>query len=59
MSGPSMTTAQQVVLWLVAASVGLGLSAVLHAGTLASIALVALVGIVIGFGVAATQQRRR
>lgn len=58
-SGPSLTTAQQVVLWIVAASSGLGLSAIVHAGTLASMGLVALVGIIIGLGVAGAQQLRR
>ncbi len=43
----------------VAAAVGLGLAEITHAGTLGSIALVALVGIVIGFGLAAWQRAKR
>lgn len=44
---------------IIAAVVGLGLAEITHAGTLGSIALVALVGIVIGFGLAAWQRAKR
>jgi len=42
------TPTQQVVLWIVAAVVGLVLADLLHAGLLASIGLVAAAGILIG-----------
>lgn len=45
-------------LWAIAAVVGLGLAALLHAGLLASIALVAAVGIAVGAGYAALLARR-
>jgi hypothetical protein len=51
-----MSRAQQLVLWTVAAVVGLGLSEILHANTLATIALVAGVGIAVGLVFAAWQQ---
>jgi hypothetical protein len=49
----------QLAVVIVAAVLGLGLSEITHAGTLGSIALVALVGIVIGFGLAAWQRARQ
>jgi hypothetical protein len=49
----------QVAVVIVAAVVGLGLAEVTHAGTLGSIGLVALVGILIGFGLAAWQRSRQ
>jgi hypothetical protein len=54
-----LTLTQQVVLWVVAAIVGLALAAILHAGSLASIGLVAAAGIAIGFGFAAGQRVAR
>ena len=45
-----------MLLWFVAAVAGLGLAAALHADALASIALVAAVGIVLGMGFAAWQR---
>jgi hypothetical protein len=42
------TPTQQVVLWILAAIVGLLVADLLHAGLLASIGLVAAVGILIG-----------
>jgi hypothetical protein len=44
---------------IVAAVVGLGLAEITHAGTLGSTALVALVGIVLGFGLAAWQRAKQ
>ena len=44
---------------IVAAVVGLVLAEITHAGTLGSIGLVALVGIVIGFGLAAWQRAKQ
>ena len=49
----------QLAVVIVAAVLGLGLAEIMHAGTLGSIGLVALVGIVIGFGLAAWQRARR
>ena len=43
---------------IAAAVFGLGLAEITHAGTLGSIGLVALVGIVIGFGLAAWQRAK-
>jgi hypothetical protein len=54
-----LTRTQQVVLWLAAAVVGLVLAAILHAGWLASVGLVAAAGIAIGFGFAAAQRIER
>jgi hypothetical protein len=54
-----LTPAQQVVLWLVAAAVGLGLAQATNAGTWGSIGLVAGVGILLGIGVAAWQAQGR
>jgi hypothetical protein len=54
----SLSRRQQFGLWILAAVVGLGLGAIMHAGTLASIGLVALVGVVMGFGVAARHRAR-
>jgi hypothetical protein len=44
---------------IVATILGLGLAEITHAGILGSIALVALVGIVIGFGLAAWQRAKQ
>ena len=44
---------------IAAAVFGLGLAEITHAGTLGSIGLVALVGIIIGFGLAAWQRRKQ
>jgi hypothetical protein len=49
---------QQWWLWGIAAVVGLVLAAVLNAGYLATIGLVAGVGILLGFGFAAWSARR-
>jgi hypothetical protein len=49
----------QFAVVIVAAVLGLGLAELTHAGTLGSIALVALVGIIIGFGLAAWQRSRQ
>jgi hypothetical protein len=57
-STPPLTVAQQCLIGVFGAIVGLALAALLHAGTVASIALVALVGILIGIGIAARQARR-
>ena len=54
-----LTRAQQVTSWIVAAVVGLGLAAILHAGWLASVGLVAAVGIAIGFGFAASERAKQ
>jgi hypothetical protein len=53
-----LTTTERFSLWLFAAVLGLGLGAILHAGALGSIGLVALVGIVLGVGLAATARSR-
>jgi imidazolonepropionase-like amidohydrolase len=58
-SRPSFTTPEQVGLAIFAAAVGLGIAAIIHAGTLASIALVAAIGILSGFVLAARQRARR
>jgi hypothetical protein len=50
---------QQWWLWGIAAVVGLVLAAVLNAGYLATIGLVAGVGILLGFGFAARTARQR
>jgi hypothetical protein len=52
----SLTRTQQIALWVTAAVVGLALAAILHAGWLASVGLVAAVGIALGFGFAASQR---
>jgi hypothetical protein len=49
----------QFAVVIVAAVLGLGLAEIMHAGTLGSIGLVALVGTVIGFGLAAWQRARQ
>jgi hypothetical protein len=49
----------QFAVVILAAVVGLGLAEITHAGTLGSVALVAVVGILIGFGLAAWQRARR
>jgi membrane protease YdiL (CAAX protease family) len=54
-----LTRAQQITSWIVAAVVGLGLAAILHAGWLASVGLVAAVGIAIGLGLAASQRAKQ
>jgi hypothetical protein len=54
-----LTLAQQVVLWVAAAVIGLALAAILNTGWLASVGLVAAVGIAIGFGFAASQRLAR
>lgn len=54
-----LTRTQQVVLAVAAAVIGLTLAAILNAGWLASIGLVAAVGIAIGFGFAASQRLAR
>ena len=54
-----LTRTQQVVLWVAAAIVGLVLAAILHAGWLASVGLVAAAGIAIGFAFAAGQRLAR
>ncbi len=51
-----MNRIQQLCLWIVAAVLGLGIADLLHANALASIGLVAAVGIIIGVGFAAWQQ---
>jgi hypothetical protein len=58
-AGPDLTRQQQIVLCLIASVLGLGLAAILHAGVIGSIALVAAVGIAIGIGVAARQNSDR
>jgi len=50
---PRPTPTQQVLLWVVAAILGLTLASLLRAGLLASIGLVAATGILIGLGWAA------
>jgi hypothetical protein len=50
---PRLTRSQQLVLWLAATILGLTLADLLHAGVLASVALVAATGILIGLGWAA------
>jgi hypothetical protein len=50
---PRPTSTQQVLLWIVAAILGLALASLLHAGLLASVGLVAGTGILIGLGWAA------
>ncbi len=52
------TPTQQVVLWILAAIVGLALAGLLHAGLLASVGLVAGTGILIGVAWAAWSARR-
>jgi hypothetical protein len=49
----------QFAVVVVAAVVGLGLAEITHAGTLGSIALVALVGILIGVALAAWQRAKQ
>jgi Flp pilus assembly protein TadB len=58
-SRPSLTTPEQFGLAIFAAAVGLAIAAIIHAGTLASIALVAVVGILSGFVLAARRRSRR
>lgn len=53
-----LTSTERFSLWMFAAVLGLGLGAILHASVLGSIALVALVGIVVGIGLAATARSR-
>jgi hypothetical protein len=52
------TATQQVVLWILAAILGLSLADLLHAGLLASMGLVAGTGILIGLVWAAWSARR-
>ena len=54
-----LTSTERFSLSLFAAVFGLGLGAILHAGTLATIGLVALVGVLCGIGLAATARSRR
>jgi hypothetical protein len=54
-----LTLTQQIVLWIAAAVIGLALAAILHAGWLGSVGLVAAVGIAIGFAFAAGQRLAR
>jgi hypothetical protein len=53
-----LTATERFALWMFAAVLGLGLGAILHASTWGSIGLVALVGIVMGVGLAATARSR-
>jgi predicted exporter len=54
-----LTTTERFSVSVLAALLGLGLGAILHADALASIGLVALVGILLGIGLAATARSRR
>lgn len=54
-----LTRTQQIVLWLAAAAIGLALAAILRASWLGSVALVAAVGLALGFGFAAGLRLRR
>lgn len=54
-----LSRSHQLGVVIVAAVVGLGLAEITHAGTLGSIALVALVGVVIGFVLAAWQRAKQ
>jgi hypothetical protein len=53
------TRTQQIWLGLAAAVIGLALGAILHAGYLADVGLVAAAGIALGFGFAASQRAKR
>jgi hypothetical protein len=52
------TRTQQIWLWVAAAIIGLTLGEIVHADYLADVALVAAVGIALGFGFAATQRAK-
>jgi hypothetical protein len=54
-----LTRTQRICLWTAATAIGLGLAAILHAGVLGGVGLVAAVGIAIGFGFAAAQRARQ
>jgi hypothetical protein len=54
-----LTSTERFSLSLFAAVFGLGLGAILHAGTLATIGLVAVIGVLCGLGLAATARARR
>jgi hypothetical protein len=51
-----LTSVQRFSVWMFAVVIGLGVGAVLHASALASIGLVALVGILVGVGLEATSR---
>jgi FtsH-binding integral membrane protein len=53
------TRTQQIWLWIAAAIIGLTLGAILHAGYLADIGLVAAAGIALGIGFAASRRAKR
>jgi hypothetical protein len=53
------TRREQIWLWIAAAAIGLTLGAILNAGYLADVGLVAAAGIALGFGYAATQRAKR
>lgn len=53
------TRTQQIWLWVAAAVVGLTIGAIVHAGYLGDVGLVAAAGIVLGFGFAASQRSKR
>jgi hypothetical protein len=54
-----LTRSRQIVLWVAAAVIGLVLATIFNAGWLATVGLVAAVGIAIGFGVAASERTRQ
>jgi hypothetical protein len=53
------TRREQIWLWIAAAVIGLTLGAILNAGYLADVGLVAAAGIALGFGFAATRRAKR
>ena len=54
-----LSSTERFSLSLFAAVFGLGLGAILHAGTLATIGLVAVIGVLCGVALAATARSRR